>query len=46
VREYEFDVPGRGKVKIQDHSHGHSYSDPSQNRGPHFNTPDDGHYDY
>jgi hypothetical protein len=26
---------------------GHDFpDDPSQNRGPHFNTPDGGHYDY
>jgi hypothetical protein len=50
-RTYEFDVPAKGggkrTVTIREDSRGHSYGpeDP-QNRGPHFNTEDGGHYDY
>ncbi|NVK20814.1 MAG: hypothetical protein HWE30_19215 [Methylocystaceae bacterium] len=50
---YEYDiidpnaVGGKRTVKIRDDAEGHlSLDDPSQNRGPHFNTPDGGHYDY
>jgi hypothetical protein len=52
VREYDFEVPqpygGPPKREtIQDHYNGHRYpDDPSQDRGPHFNTPDGGHFDY
>lgn len=48
VREYEFNVPGKKKpIVIREDRNGHDYgpNDP-QNRGPHFNTPDGGHYDY
>ncbi len=48
VREYEFKVPGKKEpVVIREDRGGHTYgpNDP-QNRGPHFNTPDGGHYDY
>ncbi|MFT3969193.1 MAG: polymorphic toxin-type HINT domain-containing protein [Micropruina sp.] len=50
-RVYEFDVPASGggtrTVRIRDDSAGHNFgpSDP-QNRGPHFNTENGGHYDY
>jgi hypothetical protein len=34
-------------VDIRHDYGGHDYpDDPTQNRGPHFNTPNDGHYDY
>lgn len=50
-RTYEFDLPAPGggmrTVKIRDDAGGHHYADdPSQDRGPHFNTEDGGHYDY
>lgn len=49
-RRYEFDVPkeggGKQTVVIRDDSNGHVFDDVSQNRGPHFNTEDNGHYDY
>jgi hypothetical protein len=36
-----------GECVIQEHADGHDYpDDPSQNRGPHFNDPKGGHYDY
>jgi RHS repeat-associated protein len=50
-RVYEFDVAAEGggvrTVRIREDSAGHDYGpgDP-QNRGPHFNDQDDGHYDY
>ncbi|MFI0791492.1 polymorphic toxin-type HINT domain-containing protein [Micromonospora rubida] len=48
---YEFDVPAPGggtrTVRIRDDSRGHVFpDDPSQNRGPHFNTENGDHYDY
>jgi hypothetical protein len=45
-RAYTFDGPD-GPVVIRDDAGGHDYGpgDP-QNRGPHFNTPNGGHYDY
>ncbi|WP_264396986.1 SpvB/TcaC N-terminal domain-containing protein [Rhizobium acaciae] len=50
-RQYEYEIPrqggGRETVTIRDDSAGHIFPDnPSQNRGPHFNTPDGKHYDY
>jgi hypothetical protein len=50
-RQYEFDVPAPGggtrTVNIREDSGGHVFLDnPVQNRGPHFNTEDGGHYDY
>lgn len=49
-RIYEFDVPAAGgsvkTIRIREDSGGHLYPDPSQNRGPHFNTEEGGHYDY
>jgi len=48
VREYEFSVPSKkDPVVIREDRNGHIFgpNDP-QNRGPHFNTPDGGHYDY
>jgi RHS repeat-associated protein len=50
-RVYEFDVPAEGggtrTVRIRDDAGGHNFgSNNPQNRGPHFNTPDGGHYDY
>jgi hypothetical protein len=48
-RTYTFEnpAPGEPPIQILDHPAGHSYfDDPSQNRGPHFNTPDGSHYDY
>ena len=50
-RTYEYSVPAEGggtrTVRIRDDSAGHVYpDDPRQNRGPHFNTEDGGHYDY
>ncbi|WP_291366431.1 hemagglutinin repeat-containing protein [Acetobacter sp. UBA5411] len=49
--QYVFETPSSGggtqQVIIRDDAAGHIYLDnPSQNRGPHFNTPDKGHYDY
>ncbi|MEZ6136605.1 MAG: type VI secretion system tip protein TssI/VgrG [Pirellulaceae bacterium] len=45
-RQYEFETP-EGKVTIRDDAGGHSYpDDATQNRGPHFNDEDGGHYDY
>jgi len=36
-----------GEIEIRDDAGGHEFEDdPSQNRGPHFNTPDGAHYDY
>lgn len=49
IYEYDMPAPGGGKItiRIRDDSEGHVYiDDPTQNRGPHFNTPDEGHYDY
>ena len=49
IYEYDMPAPGGGKItiRIRDDSEGHVYiDDPAQNRGPHFNTPDEGHYDY
>lgn len=47
VREYEFEVPGKKEpVVIREDRSGHVYGDESQSRGPHFNGPDGGHYDY
>jgi RHS repeat-associated protein len=51
TREYDFEIPkpggGTRTVTIQEHPNGHVYPDnPSQNRGPHFNGPNGGHYDY
>jgi RHS repeat-associated protein len=52
VREFDFDVPSPDggsvrRVTIRDDRNGHRYLDnPTQNRGPHFNTPNNGHYDY
>ncbi|WP_322763067.1 polymorphic toxin-type HINT domain-containing protein [Frankia sp. Cr2] len=48
---YEFDIPAPGggtrTVRIREDAEGHSFPDnQSQNRGPHFNTEDGGHYDY
>jgi RHS repeat-associated protein len=50
-RIYEFDVPAEGggarTVRIRDDAGGHEFpDDPSQNRGPHFNTENGDHYDY
>ncbi|MEU4807184.1 HNH/endonuclease VII fold putative polymorphic toxin [Actinosynnema sp. NPDC023587] len=50
-RIYEFDVPAPGggtrTVRIRDDAGGHTFKDdPSQNRGPHFNTENGDHYDY
>ena len=50
-RIYEYEVPagggGRRAITIRDDAAGHTYTDdPTQNRGPHFNTEDGGHYDY
>jgi HNH/Endo VII superfamily nuclease toxins len=50
-RVYEYDLPAPGggtrTVRIRDDAGGHEFpDDPSQNRGPHFNTDDGGHYDY
>lgn len=50
-RIYEYDVPapggGRRTVQIRDDAGGHNYGPGNaQNRGPHFNTPDGGHFDY
>jgi hypothetical protein len=50
-RIYEYDLPAPGggvrTVRIRDDAGGHEFpDDPSQNRGPHFNTDDGGHYDY
>lgn len=49
--QYVFETPAPGggtqRVVIRDDAGGHIYiDDPTQNRGPHFNTPDGGHYDY
>ncbi len=50
-RQYDFEVPDSGggtkTVTIRDDAGGHYYSkgDP-QNRGPHFNDPSGGHFDY
>lgn len=33
-------------VVIRDDVAGHTYSDPSQNRGSHFNDPQGRHFDY
>ncbi len=56
--QYQFEAPvsGRGSaivpgstepVVIRNDAGGHLYpDDPVQNRGPHLNTPDGGHYDY
>jgi len=50
-RQYDFEVPTEGggtrTVTIRDDAGGHNFGpgDP-QNRGPHFNDPDGGHYDY
>lgn len=49
IYEYDMPAPGGGKttIRIRDDSEGHVYiDDPTQNRGPHFNTPDKAHYDY
>ncbi len=36
-----------GDCEIREHADGHDFpDDPSQNRGPHFNDPKEGHYDY
>ncbi|NJC69862.1 hypothetical protein HC031_09040 [Planosporangium thailandense] len=48
---YEFEVPAPGggtrTIRIRDDSAGHIFpDDPSQNRGPHFNTENGDHYDY
>jgi HNH/Endo VII superfamily nuclease toxins len=48
---YEFDVPAPGggtrTARIRDDAGGHAFpDDPSQNRGPHFNTENGDHYDY
>jgi hypothetical protein len=48
---YEFDVPAPGggtrTIRIRDDAGGHVFpDDPSQNRGPHFNTENGDHYDY
>ncbi|THI99049.1 hypothetical protein E7Z54_13030 [Nocardioides sp.] len=50
-RAYEFDLPapggGQRTVVVREDAGGHVYrDDPSQNRGPHFNTESKGHYDY
>ncbi|PZF79460.1 hypothetical protein C1I92_31055 [Jiangella anatolica] len=50
-RRYEWDLPSAGggtrTVVIRDDSKGHFWGPGnSQNRGPHFNTQDGGHYDY
>ena len=50
-RTYEYDVPqpggGTKTITIRDDSQGHVFTDnPAQNRAPHFNTPNGGHYDY
>lgn len=50
-RTYEFDVLGQGggrrTISIRDDAGGHRYlDDPQQNRGPHFNTENNGQYDY
>ncbi|MFV0421722.1 HNH/endonuclease VII fold putative polymorphic toxin [Oleidesulfovibrio sp.] len=49
--QYVYEVPSSGggtqRIVIRDDAGGHIYiDDPTQNRGPHFNTPDGGHYDY
>jgi hypothetical protein len=51
TREYDFMIPkpggGTKTVTIQDHKNGHFFGpDNSQNRGPHFNDPFKGHFDY
>jgi HNH/Endo VII superfamily nuclease toxins/Pretoxin HINT domain len=48
---YEFDVPAPGggtrTVIIRDDAGGHTFpDDPTQDRGPHFNTENGDHYDY
>ncbi|QLB42332.1 VENN motif pre-toxin domain-containing protein [Mannheimia pernigra] len=48
---YEFELPKEGggvrKVIIRDDTKGHFFGDSDpQNRGPHFNDPKGGHYDY
>lgn len=48
---YEFELPKEGggvrKVIIRDDAKGHFFGDSDpQNRGPHFNDPKGGHYDY
>lgn len=50
-KQYVYEVPKEGggtkTIIIRDDSKGHVYKDdPSQNRGPHFNTPNKDHYDY
>ncbi|WP_374990736.1 HNH/endonuclease VII fold putative polymorphic toxin [Acinetobacter rudis] len=50
-KQYEYEVPkfggGTQTVIIRDDSKGHVFlDDPSQNRGPHFNTLNGNHYDY
>ena len=36
-----------GDCEIREHADGHDFpDDPNQNRGPHFNDPKEGHYDY
>jgi len=50
-RNYEFDVSAEGggtkTIIIREDSGGDYYGpDDPQNRGPHFNDPDGGHYDY
>lgn len=50
-RIYEFDVPAEGggprSIRIRDDAGGHEYpDDPTQNRGPHFNTENGDYYDY
>ena len=45
-REYWFDTPN-GPVSIRDDAAGHFWGpNDLQNRGPHFNTPGNNHYDY
>jgi len=50
---YEFQDPKKPndpkapKIEIRDDYKGHTFpDDPSQNRGPHFNDQNGGHYDY
>jgi hypothetical protein len=51
-RIYEFDIPGRGTVRIRDDAAGHDWGAGNpQTRGPHFNTEgkrgdENLHYDY